>query len=622
MEELVSISEEKCKVCYACVRACPVNAIQVKSDMLVPKIKANRCIGCGSCIRVCSPLAIHYKDGKEACKKILQDHEKVAIIVDPCMAAEFPDIADYRKLVRMIRELGFSYVVEGSFGVDLIALKYKELLEDFKGKYYIMANDPVVVAYIEKFQPELLPNLASLVTPAVAMANVVHEVYGKETAIVYVGPLIASKKASECGENSGKIDTVITFLELRELFAEYHIDEKQLEYSDFDPPFGNTGALFPIANGILQAAGLSEDLLKGQITTVEGEMEMKEALREFQDSIEIIKSHFNIFYNEYLLGAGTAKGGEKYVRQALVKKFTKKRMGSLNMKDWDSNIEKYSGLDFSRRFKNDDQRLPFPTEERIKEIISDLKKEDSDDFGCGACGYNSCRDFAVAIAKGLATPEMCSSYSARNKQDYIQSLKVSNEKLAQTESALRESEKTARKEKEAAKEASEIITAMLQKLPSGLVILDEKLKILQANQSFIDMLGEDAKEINDIIPGLIGADLKTLLPYNIYNLFTYVFSNKENIQNRDVSFNDNLINVSVFMIRKEKIAGAIFRDMYSPEVRKEEVIKRVTDVIDSNLSLVQQIGFLLGEGASETEKMLHSIIDFYKDQPDRKKKND
>jgi Na+-translocating ferredoxin:NAD+ oxidoreductase RNF subunit RnfB len=622
LEGLVNIAEQKCKVCYACVRACPVNAIQVKSDMLVPKIKANRCIGCGSCIRVCSPQAIRYKDGKADCKQILDENEQVAVIVDPCLAAEFPDIADYRKLVRMIRELGFKYVVEGSFGVDLIAGEYRKLLEDFKGKYYIMANDPVVVSYIEKFQPELLPNLASIVTPSVAMAGVIHEWYGENTKIAYIGPLIASKKDSEKGENKGRIDAVITFRELRELFIEHNIDEKQLEYSEFDPPFGNAGALFPIANGILQAAGLSEDLLKGQITTVEGEMEMKEALREFQDSIEIIKSHFNIFYNEYLMGAGTAKGGEKYVRQALVKKYTKKRIGNLNLKEWELNIKKYSGLNFTRTFKNDDQRLPFPSEERIKEILLDLKKEESDNFGCGACGYNSCRDFAVAISKGLATPEMCNSYSARNKQDYIKSLKVSNEKLAQAEAALRESEKTARKEKEAAKEASEIITAMLQKLPSGLVILDEKLKILQANQSFIDMLGEDAKEINDIIPGLIGADLKTLLPYNIYNLFTYVFSNKENIQNRDVSFNDNLINVSVFMIRKEKIAGAIFRDMYSPEVRKEEVIKRVTDVIDSNLSLVQQIGFLLGEGASETEKMLHSIIEFYKDQPGRKKKND
>ena len=133
------------------------------------------------------------------------------------------------------------------------------------------------------------------------------------------------------------------------------------------------------------------------------------------------------------------------------------------------------------------------------------------------------------------------------------------------------------------------------------------------------MLGEDATEINEIIPGLAGADLKTLLPYNIYNLFSFVLTNNENIQNRDINFHGQLLNLSVFVIRKGKIVGAIFRDMYSPEVRKEEVLKRVSEVIDKNLSLVQQIGFLLGEGASETERMLHSIIDFYKDQPSKKK---
>jgi transcriptional regulator with PAS, ATPase and Fis domain len=214
---------------------------------------------------------------------------------------------------------------------------------------------------------------------------------------------------------------------------------------------------------------------------------------------------------------------------------------------------------------------------------------------------------------------MCNKYTNLNRQDYIQSLKISNEKLAHAEKALRDSELIARKEKESARESNEIISAMLQKLPSGVVILDERLKILQANQSFIDMIGEDAREISSVIPGLSGADLKTLLPYNIYNLFTYVLSNNENIQNRDLNFNNLLLNLSVFVIRKGKIVGAVFRDMYSPEVRKEEVMKRVSDVIDKNLSMVQQIGFLLGEGASETEKMLHSIIEFYKDQTKPKK---
>ncbi len=545
---------------------------------------------------------------------MIKSGTSVIALVDPSISGEFPDVVDYRKFVQMIRSLGFSHVCEVSFGVDLIAKEYSQLFQDFKGKYYIMANCPVVIGYIEKFQPELIPNLAPLVSPAVATAKVVRSKYGMDTKTVYIGPVIASKNESEMGEGDGKINSSLTFLELRELFSEYNIDEKQLEFSDFDPPYGFTGALFPIANGILQVAGLDEDLLTGNITTVEGEREMKASLRQFQDEGDIINSHFNIFYTEFLMGPGTSKNGKKYIRRATVKSYAKKRLKKFKHDEWEKELEEYSHLDFTRKFSNNDQRL-YPSEEKVQQILVELRQDGRDDMGCGACGYGSCRDFAVAIAKDLATPEMCNHYTNRNRQNYIQSLKISNDKLAQTEKALRESEMIARKEKEAAKEASEITTAMLHKLPSAIVILDEKLKILQANETFIEMLGDEAREINEIIPGLVGADLKTLLPYNFYNLFSYVLINNESVQNRDINFGDKLLNLSAFVIRKGKIVGAVVRDMGAPEVRKEEVIKRVTEAIDKNLSLVQQIAFLLGEGASETERMLHSIIEFYKTNP-------
>ena len=289
----MNINDKKCKVCYACVRVCPVNAIQVRADQVVPAIMPNRCIGCGSCIAVCKPFAIEYFDSKGNTRQILKDKKrKSAVIVDPTIAAEFADITDYRKFVRMLRELGFSYVNEVSFGADLIAEEYVKLFKDFRGKYYIMANDPVAIGYIEKFQPGLIPNLAPLVTPAIATAKVVREKYGKDLNIVYVGPLIATKKEEERGEEEGRLDAVLTFAELRDLFKEYKIEEKQLEFSEFDPPHGNKGALFPIAAGIVQAAGLDDDLLSGNVTTVEGELELKEALREFEDSIETINSTF------------------------------------------------------------------------------------------------------------------------------------------------------------------------------------------------------------------------------------------------------------------------------------------------------------------------------------------
>jgi len=153
---------------------------------------------------------------------------------------------------------------------------------------------------------------------------------------------------------------------------------------------------------------------------------------------------------------------------------------------------------------------------------------------------------------------------------------------------------------------------MLEKLPTGVVIVDNNLKILHSNQSFINIIGEDAIAISDVIPGLAGADIKTLIPFNVYNMFSFVLKEDDPVVSKDVHFEDKLINISIFPIKKNKMCGAIIRDLYSPEVQGEEVTSRVTEVIEKNLEMVQKIGFLLGEGASETEQMLNSIIESYK----------
>jgi hypothetical protein len=152
---------------------------------------------------------------------------------------------------------------------------------------------------------------------------------------------------------------------------------------------------------------------------------------------------------------------------------------------------------------------------------------------------------------------------------------------------------------------------MMQKLPSGIVIVNDEMKILQANMTFIDLLGEDAQMINEVIPGLVGADLKSLIPFNFYNMFSFVLKNDENITNKDTRFNETLLNVSVFTIKKGKIVGAVIRDMYVPEVRKEQILQRVNEAITENLEMVQKIGFLLGDGAAKVEKMLNSIVQTY-----------
>ena len=616
-EPLFVVNENKCISCYACVRVCPVKAIEVKVNSDTAKILPKRCVGCGSCLNICPVEAISYRESLVETKEILSNtKEKKCAIVAPSISGEFSDINDYRKFVRMIKALGFNYVNEVSFGVDIIATKYKELFEDYKGKYYLSANCPVVVEMVERFYPELITNLAPIVSPMIATAKIVREKYGENIKVVYIGPCIANKEEIYRYEGLEKVDSVLTFRELRLLFDEFNIKESHFEFSEFDAPIGNKGSLYPISNGIIQTGDMNEDLLSGNIITVRGRNSVVDALKQFANNTELIKRHFNLFYCEgCLMGPGTSHGGERFIRRSLVVDYANKRISNLNLDEWSVNVDKYKDLTYKCRFQENIQRIETPSEEEIQEILSIIEKKDSNpNVGCQSCGYDSCREFAIAVSKGLAKVDMCLTHSQNNRNKYINTLRATNTELSKIQKALKESEKKALKEKEIAKEASEITSAMLQKLPSGVVILDNELKIIESNDSFIELLGEDVKEIAEIIPGLKSADLKTLLPYNLYNLFTYALTHNEEIVNKDVHYIEKLLNVSVFTIKKGKIVGAVLRDMYAPEVQKEEMLSRITDVIDNNLNMVQKIGFLLGEGAAETERMLNSIIQTYKQE--------
>ncbi len=611
--QTIVIDNDRCTKSYACIRVCPVKAIGVRNKDGLPVINHARCIGCGSCLDVCASTAVSHYSEKDETIKLLQSDQQVAAIVDPAISGEFPDITDYRKFVEMIRRLGFDYVNEVSFGVDLVARQYNKLLLDFKGKYYLLANCPTLVSYIEKFYIELIDNLAPIITPMTATAKVVRELYGSDLRVVFIGPCLSAKHEAQLHHNDGKVDAVLTFRELRALFRQFDIKESKVEYSDFDPPIGYYGSLYPVSNGIVYAAGIDESLLKGKVVTVEEKNNMIDAIDEFNRHPESLKRHYNIFYHAgCLTGPGTTDKSNQFFRRSLVTDYVHKRLKKIDKKQWEKDIERFSALNLERTFKKDDQRLPEPDADSVEEILKSLGKTIEETASCNACGFRSCRDFAKSISQGLSKPEMCLNYSLTNKQEYIKTLKNNNEKLKKQQESLLDNEKAFREDHQKIKQKSETTSALLQNLPSAAVIVDENLKVIESNKSFIKVLGEDAEMISEVIPGLVGADLKTLLPYNIYNLFSYVLDNDENITGKDVTHEDKLLNVSIYSLKPKKIVGGVLRDMYVAEVRQEEIINRVGEVIDENLKMVQKIAFSLGEGASTTERMLNSIIETYK----------
>ncbi|MDK2841120.1 MAG: hypothetical protein PWQ17_625 [Anaerophaga sp.] len=609
MVQLIHADPDKCNLSLTCIRVCPAKAIRIigKHAEILP----SRCIGCGNCVTMCSQNAIDVRDEKKMVQDLLEGDVPVAAICDPTISAEFVDITDYRKFVGMIRALGFTYVMEGAFGVDLVSFRYRELLYNFYGKYYISTNCPPVVSYVEKYHPELVDNLAPIVPPYVAMAKVTRQLYGENTKVVFLTACVAAKDDARFFKGDGRTDAVLTFLELREMFAEKRITENSVEFSDFDPPIGRKGGLFPINRGMLQAVDINQDLLSASIIITEGRNNFLQSLQEFKTEIGL-QQHLDLFYCEgCIMGPGTSSGGKKFYRRSQVIKYVNKRLRDFDYETWQQQVESFRDLDLGRSFKPRDQRLPYPSESEIQRVLHEMGKgKVEDQLGCGACGYPSCREFAVAYCQGLTNYEMCYTYTIRKMHTYIGKLNATNEKLKKTKEALKQSEEKAREEEKAARLAAETTTAMLNKIRAGVVIVDENLKIIESNHSFINMIGEDAQQINEVVPGLKGAELQSLVPF--YKLFATVLQSGQDLLNRDTAFGSSILNVSVFTIEKNKIVGGIIRDLTAPEVRREEVVTRAREVIRENLETVQQIAFLLGESASKTEKILTSIIEAQK----------
>lgn len=613
-QPLVNINPEKCTSCYTCVRICPVKAISANAEDLHPVIHNERCIGCGDCIKMCVPNAIFYRSGLEQAKEIIKSKAKKVAIVSPSISAEFEDITDYRKFVQMIKSLNIDHVNEVSFAVDILAYKYLSLFGDFKGRYYISSCDPVVVSFVEKYHPNLVNNLAPFVSPMIAMSKVVHKKYGNDIKVIYIGPDIASKDVALKFSGDAKVDVVLTFPELRQLFKEMQIVENTVEYSEFDTPIGYKGSLYPIRNGLIQAADIDENLLTSIVISAEGKKEMLESIDEFENNVKVIHRHLHVTYGNSLAGPGITDRGNKLFKEHLVIKYANKRLTNFYRAEWYNDLQDYITIDYSRQFQPNNQRLPDPPMAKVAEALKTMNWKAGKHTDCSQCGYATCRDFAIDMAKGIVIPEMCATFAIRNSKYYSDTLKDLNDKLAATRQQLKEAEEKVQTEHTAAIQALELTDAMLDKLRAGIVIVDFKMKILKANNTFCTIMGEEAEEINEVIPGLAGADLNKFFPEDICNLFEFVLKNSESIDGRDVKQGDSLLNISIFPIRENQVAGGIIRDMRAPEVQRSEVTRRVSDVIDKNLEMVQKIGFLLGESAADIEKMLNSVMEIYNEK--------
>ncbi len=411
MEPIKTLTD-KCRKCYSCVRSCPAKAIKV--DKSYTEIVFERCIGCGNCLSNCPQKAKVITDKVSMTEKLLNSRQQVIAVLGCSFPAYFHYVTP-GQLVAGLKKLGFSEVHEGSYGVELIASRYAEAMESSTIPL-ISSHCPAVVDLIERHYPKLLKNLIGIVSPMVAMGRFLKGVLGPSAKVVYLSSCIAAKFEIQAEETSGAIDIVMTYRELEGIFRNRSISIPSLKEEPFDGLQPHLGKLFPISEGTFRAFSIATDPLDTEIVTAAGEVNVMEIIRDLaQGRINPRIADIRFCYDGCIGGPG--KNRELtgfYKRNLVISHF--KRITPYNSAQHYLDSPPVPGL--GRGFTNKYAKLDSPKGNDIKNILQATNKfTQKDELNCRACGYRTCRDYAVAVHQGLADMEMCLPYNLQQLEE-------------------------------------------------------------------------------------------------------------------------------------------------------------------------------------------------------------
>jgi signal transduction histidine kinase/iron only hydrogenase large subunit-like protein len=600
---LVRTIPEKCRVCYTCVRECPAKAIRIRAGQA--EVVPDRCIGCGNCVRVCSQHAKQVYDSATLVSSLLA-HDPVACVPRPpvvaCVAPSFPaefGIADYqslsgidhRRLVGMIRRLGFDRVVEVAFGADLVARRYRKLIDEHPEARFIATTCPAIVLYVEKYHPELVPFLAPVVSPMIATARVIHRLHGAEARVVFIGPCIAKKAEAAAERYRDDVTAALTFMELRQLFDENGITPESVEPSEFDPPHPGKGMLFSVKRGILQAAGIEEDLVAGDVVAADGGAEFGHALREFGDG------HLDVRLLEVLsckggciMGAGTGTRAPLFSRRAAVSRYVRGRLAG---RDPLAAPGAEGDVDLNAWFYPDDRTMPIPSQDEIRTILERMGKQHAEDeLNCGACGYETCRAHAIAIFDGLAESEMCLPATITRLNEAVGALGITNRQLASAQQALVQSEKLASMGQLAAGIAHEVNN------PLGVVLLYSQLLLEECDpkaEQYADLkkIAEQADRCKKIVSGLLN------------------FARKNQVNLQAVRIDEFLLACSHAVVLPERVKLVMAGRVADPETEldPDQMMQVFTNLMNNAIEAMPGEGTLTVSAEGDAESVQVSISD-------------
>jgi len=546
----------KCQDCYKCVRQCPVKAIKVQNESAT--VMPERCIYCGTCVNVCPVGAKKVRDDLFRAQLLLKRRPRVVASLAPSFVSEFPGVAP-AAMIHALRAIGFWGVSETALGAEQISGACAAALARDPSGLAISSACPTVVELVRKYHPEHLPSVTRFLSPLLAHCKLLHKEYGTDLGIVFIGPCISKKL--EADQHPHLLDVALTFADLHRWFEQKGIDptaQPRGPQDAFIPEAAREGALYPMDGGMvrgIQGAGLPSV----NFMAFSGIPHLQTALKGLEAGDE------GLFLELLACEGGCVNGPQASHACGTARK-------------WLRVLDQFPGQPEAPRPPTIDPALPVRPEPvpvathdlvEVKRALRSLGKTTvEDELNCGGCGYDDCRSLANALLDGRAETGMCVSYMR---------------KLAMNKA-----------------------NALIRAMPSGVVIADENLAIVECNRLFAEMMGPEALMVYDARPGMEGASLAKVAPFS--KLFSKALEDKGEPIRKDLRLGERVLRLMVFPIESGRMIGGILQDITEPAVVREQIIQQAQDVIRKNVTTVQQIAYLLGENAAETEMILGSII--------------
>ena len=558
MANCLTLKKSNCKNCYKCIRHCPVKAIRFSGNQA--HIIGNECILCGHCFVVCPQNAKEIVDGTEKARVLLGGADPVVVSLAPSFIANYEGVG-IESMRRALKKLGFFDVEETAIGATIVKTEYERMLREEERDIIITSCCHSVNLLIQKHFPSALEYLADVMSPMQAhCADIKKRIPNAKT--VFIGPCVAKKDEAEHYE--GIVDAVLTFEELTNWLKTENIELEQ----EMDKTPESRARFFPTTGGVLKT--MAQNAPGYTYIAIDGVDNCISALKD----IESGKIHK--CFIEMSACVGSCIGGpvmEKYHSTSPIKDF-------ITVADYagerDFDVEQPPAINLRKQFAIIEKKLQTPSESEIMTVLRQMGKfKPSDELNCGSCGYNSCREKAIAIIQGKAESSMCLPF-----------LKDKAESFSDT---------------------------IVNNTPNGLIVLNENLEVQQINnaarkimniRSASDVLGEPVVRILDPTvfvqvknSGRIVRDQRTYLAeYKKYVEQTVVYA------------------------PDSRMLIGIMRDITDEEAEREKnarINKQAVEVADSvvekQMRIVQEIASLLGETAAETKialtKLKESIDD-------------